>query len=476
MWGEESRGAPAVRVVLVVAIGAYVASGAACGGDDESPIAIPEDSGLSDARADRVAPDARDASLVSDASMDGARSEAATGGGDADGSVVGDASVDAIGPSDAATAPDARDAAPIDVFDANTGAAPGCFHFSQGASPSGYTASVPRIAPGGALAQVWAANAGATSASLFARFGGLDGGFSGVPLAPISGAWRAADVARNGSTFASVYATAVGDAGSSSIFFLTFDSAVTADAGVPILVSAGVDPLLARGASEYGVAWFTNTTYAFARLSNSGVLLDAPQPLGGQPVLVARTGTEYGVIYLPGAPFGSPADLKLARFSASTGQRVGTDVTMVTYLSNTGPATGGTGDGYVVAWWEPSDGGLPSQMLARFDAAGASLWKKPAGSGQSVAWSGAEIALLYFTTSGSGLDIRANAKLERYTATGDPIPGIQTDSLGISNPQGSQLAWTGSRYSYSLLSHVQGLDRSVEVGIDCFVGNGLPIQ
>jgi hypothetical protein len=382
-----------------------------------------------------------------------------------------DALVDALAAQDAAL-PDARG----DVFDANSGPAPGCFHHSQGASPSAYSASVPRIAPGGALAQVWAASSGANP-SLFVRFGGLDGGFSQTPIAPIAGSSRAADVARNGSRFASVYASASGDAGT-SILFLTFDANVTPDAGAsPVVVGDGTLPLLARGVSEYGLAWFTNSTYAFARISDAGALLDAPQPLAGRPILVARTGSEYGVVHLPSAPFAAPADVKLARFSASTGQRIGADVTLATYLSNTGVAPAATGDGYVLAWWEPDlDSGLPNRRLARYDAAGATLWKKAAGSGEAAAWSGKEIALLYFTTSGSGLGIRANARLERYTDTGDPIPGMQVDSLGIADPRGSTLVWTGSRYSYSYLSEVQGSSRSIEIGIDCFVGNGLPIN
>jgi hypothetical protein len=84
--------------------------------------------------------------------------------------------------------------------------------------------------------------------------------------------------------------------------------------------------------------------------------------------------------------------------------------------------------------------------------------------------------LLYFTTSGSGLDVRANARLDRYTAAGDPIPPAQSESLGISNPRGSQLVWTGTAYSYSFFSDVQGLSRSAEVAIDCFVGSGLPVN
>src|SRR5262249_3392686 len=163
------------------------------------------------------------------------------------------------------------------------------------------------------------------------------------------------------------------------------------------------------------------------RLSNAGVLLDAPQPLVGRPILVARTGAEYGVIHLPSTPFASPADVKLARFSASTGQRIGTDTTLATYLSNTPPAAAATGAGYVPAFWEPDpDAGLPTRRLARYDATSASQWKKNAASGESAAWSGTEIALLYFTTSGSGLDVRANAKLDRYSSNGDPISATQT--------------------------------------------------
>jgi hypothetical protein len=277
--------------------------------------------------------------------------------------------------------------------------------------------------------------------------------------------------------FASVYTSGSSDAGS-SILFVPFDAAVTSDSGAPsVVVSDGVDPLLARGASEYGLTWFTNSTYAFARLSNAGVLLDAPQPLVGRPILVTRMGAEYGVIHLPAAPFASPADVKLARFSASTGQRIGTDATLGTYLSNTAPAAAATSDGYVLAFWEPDpDAGLPSRRLARYDAAGATQWKKDAASGESAAWSGTEIALLYFTTSGGGLDVRANAKLDRYSSNGDPISSTQTDSLGISNPRGSELVWTGSRYSYSFVSDVSGLDRSAEVAIDCFLGEGLPVM
>jgi hypothetical protein len=418
-----------------------------------------------------------DSSPTKDAAAEGAPSEAAS-----DAPPDSGGRVDAADAREASSTLDASDGspstdAPNDVLDARIGPPPGCFHYSQGASPSAYSASVPRIAPGGATAQVWAANSGANGASLFARFGGVDGGYSPIPLAPIVGSWRAADVARNGSTFGSVYTTATSDAGN-SILFLSFGANVTADSGLsPVVVSDGVGPLVARGASEYGLAWYTNATYAFARMSDSGALLDAPQPLVGRPILIARTGAEYGVIHLPSAPFASPADVKLARFSAATGQRIGADTTLVTYLSNTSPAPAATGDGYVVAWWEPDlDSGLPNRRLARFDATGSMQWKKDAGSGESAAWSGTEIALLYFTTSGSGLDVRATAHLDRYTAAGDPIPPAQSESLGISNPRGSQLVWTGSAYSYSFFSDVSGLSRSAEVAIDCFVGSGLPVN
>jgi hypothetical protein len=130
--------------------------------------------------------------------------------------------------NDASTRDDASDVAVPDANDATSGPPPGCFHYTQGSS--GYTASVPRIAPGGDLAQVWAASSGTSAASLFARFGAADGGYSPVALAPIAGSWRGADVARVGSYFASVYTTVVGDGGN-SIFFLTFDGGATSDSG-----------------------------------------------------------------------------------------------------------------------------------------------------------------------------------------------------------------------------------------------------
>jgi len=288
------------------------------------------------------------------------------------------------------------------------------------------------------------------------------------------GTTRGADVVRNGDSFGAVFASGVPDAGN-GVYFRAFDGGAGPDGGsAAVLVSPGASPKIARGASEYGLTWLNaSSSYVFARMSDSGALLDTPQTIGGTPILVARTGADYGVVYTTSAGVGVPSPVKLARFSSTTGLRVVADVTIATYSSRASAA--GTGDGYVLAWFEPGeDGGLGGYMLARFDAAGALQWKKP-GFGESVAWSGTEIALLYFTTTGTGLSIRANARLDRYTGTGDPIPPQQVQSLGIYDPKGSTLEWTGTYYSYSFTSSGSSLTPSTRVAINCFLGSGLPI-
>jgi hypothetical protein len=413
-----------------------------------------------------------DASVASDSSGGGteasrdAAADTSTDTSAGDGSSPDSAQDSAAADADDGSVPDAADASDANAADvpdtSPIGPAPGCDSFTEG--NANYAASPPRLTVNLDLAAAWVATDDGVTSTLRTHFNGIDGGLLSHRIAPVSGSVRAADVAALGSAFAAVYASNVNDAG--TLLFLPFDGGAGPDAGSAISVTAGAYPLLARGTSELGMTWQAPSGQLFSRLSNAGALLDSPQSIAGTPFFVAQTGSEYGVLY---AVSGSPGTLKLARFSASTGAHVGTDASLTAYQGS--PQAAATGDGYVLTWLDPStDGGLPTYVLGRFDATGAPVWKVHALPADALAWTGTEIGLLYFTTTGTGVSTTANAHLDRYTGAGAPILPSQKMLVGLADPKETDLVWTGSRYSFGFRSAPSGASASSWVVTDCFVG------
>ncbi len=447
------------------------------------------------------APDPMDAAAndASDARSDGPRTDARETGIDAPGPDADpmDARADApedASPSDAgedtstmdaevldADAPDA-DAEPVDadadadaIADADADADPPiptpstCFSYTQGAS--GYAGTSPRLALGGGadFAQVWIAGWTGTPASLFARFGGSSGGFGSTNLTAITGTGRSADVARNGAEFAAVFTSQGADA-TNWIHFARFDAMVMAGAVTPIAVTAGSNARIVRGAAEYGMVWAA-PSQSFVRVSDDGAVLGSAELIGGRPLLVAFVGGEYGVVYVQTGSTAS--DMMLARFSATTGAPVGSPVVLVS-SSRAGALATATSDGYALHWYDDVAGGLGANALARFDASGAMLWKVASStSADAIAWSGTELAMIYFTTTGSGLTTSATAHLRRFTADGEAILPHQQRSMGLADPNGSaHLVWSGGGYSFGVYSDPDRASSSNHLVIECFAGTG----
>src|SRR5258705_12629339 len=136
------------RAALVIVFGL---AGAACGSSDADPVtAMPDGATGSDARtgSDVTRDNHETHHDGGDAPLDDAPRDVSD--------ASSDTPPDTLGPDDASdaressTVPEALDGsldARSDASDANTGPPAGCFHYSQGASPSAYAASVPRIAP-----------------------------------------------------------------------------------------------------------------------------------------------------------------------------------------------------------------------------------------------------------------------------------------------------------------------------------------